>query len=202
MRYNHKCMGKESEIVQDIVENAVIIRSRRRTMSLEINRDAKIVIRIPMRATNKEISEFVLKNAGWIEKHLQKAKAQAEKDHETPKLTETEINHIMKLAKRTIPKRVEYFAPLVGVDYKRISIRKQHTRWGSCSKDGNLNFNALLMLTPPEVLDSVVVHELCHRLEMNHSKRFYDQVYRICPEYDKYDKWLKENGKTILHRLG
>ena len=105
------------------------------------------------------------------------------------------------MAKRTIPQRVAYYAPLVGTDYKRISIRKQQTRWGSCSKDGNLNFNALLLLAPPEVMDSVIVHELCHRLEMNHSRKFYENVYRVFPDYDRCDKWLKENGKMLIHRL-
>ena len=65
----------------------------------------------------------------------------------------------------------------------------------------NLNFNCLLMLAPPEVIDSVVVHELCHRKEMNHSPRFYAEVYRVFPEYDKWNKWLKENGGSLLSRM-
>ena len=79
-------------------------------------------------------------------------------------------------AVKTIPEKVRYYAPLVGVTYGRITIRNQRTRWGSCSSKGNLNFNCLLMLAPPEVLDSVVVHELCHRKEMNHSKMKWNQL--------------------------
>ncbi|MBR4241372.1 MAG: M48 family metallopeptidase, partial [Eubacterium sp.] len=75
------------------------------------------------------------------------------------------------------------------------------TKWGSCSSKGNLNFNCLLMLTPPEVIDSVVVHELCHRKEMNHSKRFYDEVLRVYPDYKKWNKWLKDNGSAIMNRM-
>ena len=86
--------------------------------------------------------------------------------------------------------------------YGRITIRNQRTRWGSCSVKGNLNFNCLLMLTPPQVLDSVVVHELCHRKEMNHSPAFYEHVLRVFPEYRKWDKWLKENGAAIMARMG
>ena len=104
-------------------------------------------------------------------------------------------------AVRVIPARVAYFAPLVGVTYGRITIRNQRSRWGSCSSKGNLNFNCLLMLAPPEVLDSVIVHELCHRLEMNHSKRFYAHVHRVYPEYDRAHAWLKEHGTELMLRM-
>ena len=93
------------------------------------------------------------------------------------------------------------FAPLVGVTYGRITIRSQHTLWGSCSSKGNLNFNCLLMLTPPEVLDYVVVHELCHRKEMNHSARFRAEVEHVLPDYEIQRKWLRENGTALIFRL-
>lgn len=104
-------------------------------------------------------------------------------------------------ALKIILERVRYYAPLIGVTYGRITVRNQKTRWGSCSEKGNLNFNCLLVMTPPEVLDAVIVHELCHRKHMNHSKAFYEEVYRVFPEYDKWDKWLKENGSLLIHRM-
>ena len=79
-------------------------------------------------------------------------------------------------------------------------IRLQKSRWGSCSVDRNLNFNCLLVLMPPEILDSVVVHELCHRRHMNHSKEFYDEVLRIFPDYKRCNKWLKQNGGVFFKR--
>ena len=97
---------------------------------------------------------------------------------------------------------MKYFAPQVGVSYGRITIRNQKTRWGSCSGKGNLNFNCLLMLTPPEVIDYVVVHELCHRKEMNHSKAFWDQVERILPDYKVSEAYLKKEGGAIMARAG
>ena len=100
-----------------------------------------------------------------------------------------------------IPKRVKYFAPIVGVTYGRITIRNQKTRWGSCSAKGNLNFNCLLMLTPPKVLDYVVIHELCHRKEMNHSKSFWAEVEKVMPDYKEAVRWLKEEGRLIMQRL-
>ncbi len=94
-----------------------------------------------------------------------------------------------------------HFAPLVGVSYGRITIRNQRTRWGSCSGKGNLNFNCLLMLAPPEVLDYVVVHELCHRKEMNHSPRFWAEVARVLPDYQQRRRWLKEHGGALVQRM-
>ena len=104
-------------------------------------------------------------------------------------------------ARQYIPERVQYYAPKVGVDYGSITIRSQKSRWGSCSSKGNLSFNCLLMLTPPEVIDSVVVHELCHRKEMNHSAAFYAHVLRVFPEYQTWRRWLKENGPALLLRV-
>ena len=83
----------------------------------------------------------------------------------------------------------------------KISVRKQKTRRGSCSRDGNLSFNCLLMMTPPEVLDYVVVHELCHRMEMNHSQKFWTHVERVLPDYKKSRRWLKENGNRLMIRM-
>jgi hypothetical protein len=117
------------------------------------------------------------------------------------KLTMDEIRELADKALKVIPERVAYYAPLVGVTYTRITIRNQRTRWGSCSSQGSLNFNCLLMLMPPDVMDSVIVHELCHMKEPNHSKKFYEEVLRVFPEYRKCEKWLKENGPALMRRM-
>ena len=90
-----------------------------------------------------------------------------------------------------------YYAQLLGVTYATISIRDQKTRWGSCSSKGNLSFSWRLILAPPKVLDYVVVHELCHRKEMNHSPRFWVLVESMIPDYKTHRKWLKENGEKL-----
>ena len=97
--------------------------------------------------------------------------------------------------------RVAYYAPLIGVSYGKITVRKQKTRWGSCSANKNLSFNCLLMLAPPDVIDSVAVHELCHIKHMNHSKAFYSEVFKVMPNYKECHIWLKENGSRLL-RMG
>ena len=86
------------------------------------------------------------------------------------------------------------------MDYGKITIKDTKSRWGSCSYQGNLNFCWRLILAPEEVLDYIVVHELCHRLEMNHSARFWAEVKRVLPEYEKGKEWLKENGLALLER--
>ena len=176
-----------------------VIRSNRKSMAVEIKLN-KLIIRAPMQATNEDINAFMLKHKVWIEKHLAKAQAQQQAAASVKKLTMDEIRKLADKAVEMIPERVKYYAPLVGVTYGRITIRNQRSKWGSCSSERNLKCNCLLMLAPPEVIDSVVVHELCHRKEMNHSDRFYAEVLRVFPDYHKWDKWLKDNG-TILMSL-
>ena len=119
----------------------------------------------------------------------------------TGKLSESELKEITKKAKKIIPIKVAYFADKMGVSYGRISIRHQRTRWGSCSSEGNLNFNALLMLMPNELVDYVVVHELAHRKELNHSKRFYGVVESFLPDYKNREAQLKEVGAKVIALL-
>lgn len=174
-----------------------VIRSNRKTMGAEIKQN-KLIIRAPLQATNEDINRFMLQNKKWFETHLAKAQAREKAKEGIHKLTQEEILALENRALEVIPERVAHYAPLVGVTYGRITIRRQKSRWGSCSSKGNLNFNCLLMLTPPEVIDSVVVHELCHRKEMNHSDRFYAEVLRVFPDYHKWDKWLKDNGAILM----
>ena len=177
-----------------------IIRSRRKTLCVEI-RGSRVLLRAPQRATRAEIQRFLAEKQPWIEKHLACSLVREEEKKRMPPLTETEIRTLALQAKTLIPDRTAYFARRLGVTFGRITIRCQRTRWGSCSSKGNLNFNCLLMLAPREVLDSVIVHELCHRKHMNHSAAFYAEVLRVFPDYRKWNRWLKENGPLLLGRV-
>ncbi len=182
-------------------EKVQIVRSNRRTLALEITNFGEILVRAPFVMSEQEIFRVVDEKSAWIIKHLQKIQRDKENLCVEGEFTEKEIEKLMKLAKQVIPEKVAYYARLMGVSYGRISVRKQKTRWGSCSKEGNLNFNCLLMMAPPEILDYVVVHELSHRLEMNHSPRFWSHVESILPEYKKSRKWLKGNGNRLMLRM-
>ena len=177
-----------------------IIKSKRKTLSIEVKMD-EVLVRAPQRMTNQQIRVFLEQKREWIDKHQKILQSQAEMVRREPLYTEEDIKEFANKAMQIIPKKVEHYAKMVGVDYGRITIRNQRTRWGSCSSKGNLNFNCLLVLFPDEVIDYVVVHELCHRKHMNHSKAFYAEVERVFPEYKKCQKWLKENGGVYLRRV-
>lgn len=179
--------------------NYELIRSSRKTLSLQV-KDGKLIVRSPMKMSVKEIDKFIIKHKSWVENAISRS---IEKETEAEKygqLSDDEINFLYEKAKEYLPEKTDYYSKIIGVTYGKITIRKQRTLWGSCTSKGNLSFNCLLMLTPPEVIDSVIVHELCHRKEMNHSKKFYSEVYKAFPEYDKWNRWLKENGAVIMAR--
>ena len=179
-----------------------VIRSRRKTISIEVNNDLEVIVRAPKWVSLREIRYFVDEKESWIRKAIARVEKARENRSNLPdvRLSETELQELANKAKTVISDRVEYYAGLLGVSYGRITIRHQKTRWGSCSAKGNLNFNCLLMLAPPEVLDAIVVHELCHRKVMNHSERFYKEVYRVYPDYDKWNKWLRDHGNELQRR--
>lgn len=178
--------------------NPDIIKSDRRSVSLEIRPDGKITLRVPKSMTYREIEKFIEEKSPWIEKSL--AKCHCDNSEVVP-FTDDEIKEMADKALKIIPPKVEYYAGLIGVTYGRITIRNPKTRWGSCSSKGNLNFSCLLVLMPEKVMDSVIIHELCHRKEMNHSDRFYSEILKIMPDYFDCDKWLKENGFKLMRRL-
>ena len=178
-----------------------IVRSRRKTISLEIKKDCRVVLRVPNRMPKRDIVRFLNEKQSWLEENYAKM-VQRNKVRMAAKakyhLSDSKIHELAEQAVEVVPKRVAHYAARMGVTYGRITIRHQRTRWGSCSSNGNLNFNCLLMLAPPEVLDYVVVHELCHRLEMNHSPRFWAQVERVLPDYKVSRKWLREHGNELM----
>ncbi len=178
-----------------------LIRSKRKSISIEIKPDASVVVRAPLHLSERKIRQFVDEKSGWIKKHTEALKNAREQFSELTKLSEKELAQLTEQAKAVIPQRCAYYAKILGVEYGRITVRHQKTKWGSCSSKKNLNFNCLLMLAPPEVLDAVAVHELCHLRHMNHSKEFYGEVLKAYPDYYKWNNWLKKNGAVLLKRL-
>ena len=179
----------------------IIKKSRRRSISVTITKKCEVLVKAPYGINEEYVHKFLNSKHSWIVKHIESQQQQNEKVCSLGKFSASQIAEMKKQARKIIPERVDYYAKIAGITYKRIFIRLQKTRWGSCSNDGNLNFNCLLVMMPSEVLDSVVVHELIHRHHMNHSKAFYDEVISLFPEYKKWDKWLRVNGGIYQARV-
>ena len=188
--------------MENLINNIPIkvIKSNRKTVSVEVKADG-IIVRAPYRMGEQAIHEFLLEKSSWIEKNYMILQERAKNWGDLTPFTDAEIDELAEKALTVIPGKVKYYAKKLGVTYGRITIRNQRTRWGSCSSKGNLNFNCLLMLFPDDVIDSVVVHELCHLKHMDHSAEFYAEVERAFPEYRRCQKWLKEHGGGYLRRL-
>ena len=176
-----------------------LIRARRKTLSIRIMQEGNLEIRAPLGMPKGEIEAFLKEKAQWIETHRAKVLAEYTQGQEAP-LSEEEILTLAEQMRQRLPEKLNRHAASMGVTFGRVTIRCQQTRWGSCSSRGNLNFNCLLMLAPEEVLDYVVVHELAHRKQMNHSALFWQEVERECPDYKKSLRWLKDRGGALLSR--
>ncbi len=180
-----------------------IIRSKRKSISVEIKTDLRIIVRAPINMSQLRINQFIVDKSKWISEHLEIVSNRALKIKEEgwAQFTGEELKEIKRLAKLIISDRVLSTAKRMGVSYNKIALRFQKSRWGSCSLKGNLNFNCLLALCPEEVIDYVIIHELCHLKYMNHSKSFWLLVEKHCPNYKTHKKWLKDNGEKFISRL-
>lgn len=174
-----------------------LIRSDRRSIGIEVDREGKVTVRAPYSCEKKRIDRFLLEKENWIRQKVKLQKENAMKRQEKREMPEAEKKYYRNLAREVLGARTGYYARKMGVTYGRISIREQKTRWGSCSSAGNLNFNWKLVLMPPELLDYVVVHELAHRKEMNHSPRFWAIVEKELPDYCNRREKLKILGRQL-----
>lgn len=165
------------------------IRSRRKTIAIQIDREGQVIVRTPYGITKRQVEEFLDEKKDWL---LQTRQRVEKRKTEQIPISEEVRREGIERAKRIFPERTAYFAKRMGVDYGRITIREQKTRWGSCSSKGNLNFNWKLVLLDPKLLDYVVVHELAHRREMNHSVAFWKVVEAELPDYRERRRRLKE----------
>ena len=216
-----------------------IIRTKRRTMALVVERDGRLIVRAPLRTREESIHQFVKGHETWIRKKQAQFKAYPSfapkqyvdgegfwflgKIHNLEIVEETKpalsLNGSFRLAKSALPKaeavfekwyrrqanqvleeRVAWYAAQHGFQYKRIKITSARTRWGSCSSLGTLSFTWRLVMTPMPVIDYVVIHELVHLQVRNHSKKFWNKVAILMPDYKEKLEWLKKNGHLLSLR--
>ncbi len=178
-----------------------LIRSDRKSFSVSVSLDDGITVRVPFCAPEREIQHFLIEKQHWIITRYLEAEAK-KKNRPVSDLSDDQRAFLEKkyidAAREYFPKRVAYFHSFTGGAYKRITIRDQKTRWGSCSAKGTLSFNWRLMLAPPAILDYVVVHELCHLTHMDHSAAFWQAVETVYPDYRNARKWLKDHGQELV----
>lgn len=165
-----------------------LIRSKRRTLSLEITRDLTVLVRAPLRCSRAEIDRFVQKHEDWIGVHMEK---QRQRLAAHPEPTEEERKALIARAKRELPPKVAHYAAIMGVEPAGITVTSARTRFGSCSAKNRLSFTWRLMTYPEEAIDGVVVHELAHIVHKNHGKDFYALVESVLPDYKRRKKLLE-----------
>ena len=173
-----------------------LIKAKRKTISLSVNNELQVIVRAPMHINKKFIDSFVEKHTQWIEK--QKKIIQNRNNNCTNNaLSKEDIENLKSLAKDLLPKRVKYYSNIMGVSPSGIKITSAKSRWGSCSYKNSLCFSYRVMLLPLELIDLVVVHELSHIRVKDHSKRFYDEVYKYMPDYNIKKQNLRKLELTL-----
>ncbi len=164
-----------------------LIYSDRKTISISVKGGA-VTVRAPLRASKEIIESFIIKNKKWIETHIEKERVRIDKFES---ISEKDIKELKKTAKQYLSEKTEYYANIMGLKYGRITITSAKTRFGSCSSKGNISYSYRLMLYPEAARDYVVVHELAHLVEMNHSKRFYAIIEKVMTDYKIRKRMLK-----------
>lgn len=173
-----------------------IIRSNRRTFSLEITPEARVILRVPHRVKMSEIESVLFKKRAWIRSKQQVILKRRSEIHPI-EFAEGEREGHQKRALEILSGRVEWYAKIHGLVYQSVRISNAKKRWGSCSSRGSLRLNWRLVLAPPEVLDYVVAHELAHLKEPNHSRAFWERVRQMLPSYQQHVAWLKANHHLL-----
>ena len=152
--------------------------ARARTLRLAVYPDASVVVTAPHFFGHGVIERFVEKHSEWIHRHVRRLEGR-----EVIRIQRGEIAKLKMRALARASARCAHFARVYNVRYKKISVRAQKTRWGSCSRSGSLSFNYKLAVIPPHIADYIVVHELCHLSEMNHGKKFWSLVAKSVPQH-------------------
>ena len=165
-----------------------LIRSGRRTLSVEVDPDGGVLVRAPRFTPTWRIDAFVAERADWIERARAR---QARRQENLPVIREEEKPLYVKRAKAVLPGKIEYFARRMGVEPTGLTVTSARTRFGSCSGKNRLSFSWRLMAYPEAAIDYVVVHELAHIRYKDHSRAFYGFIESVLPDYRDRIKLLK-----------
>lgn len=177
--------------IEDVSLPLVLERSKRKTLAIQVTCDVQLWVKAPLQMSEREINRFIQRKQFWIYKQAKRQLVNLEKK---TLRSEEELQQLREQARVVLTAKTKAYAQQLGVCFQRIRIGNQRTRWGSCSSLGTISYNWKLILMPDEIIDYVVVHELCHRIEMNHSPKFWQLVAGILPDYALRREWLKQHG--------
>ena len=181
---------------KDAIRYDMHLNPRARRIKIIVRRDGTIVVTKPRRASVREIELFVQKNAQWIARVRERFAS-------LPKISRIETSskeykRFKKSALNFVQRRLEDLNTHYHLRYAKVFVRNQKTRWGSCSRAGNLSFNYRLIFLPPHLADYLLVHELCHLGQMNHSRAFWELAAQTIPDYAMRRKELRKLERTLL----
>lgn len=186
-------MKKIIKLGEENIEYELRISKRAKSIRLAVYHDGNFVVTMPEQVNESVVEKFIIKKADWIIKKINHAKNNPKTClRRQVKLTKKEFEKYKNEAHTLACRRLEHFNQFYNLEWKNISIKNTKTRWGSCSKKGNLNFNYKIILLPPELSDYIIIHELCHLGEFNHSKNFWKLVAKTCPNYLILRKQIKK----------
>lgn len=164
---------------------------RAKHVRITVKKDQSVILTIPHRMKESEGRAFAESKQAWIEEALAKMRKRPQPPFAVPQGSVREYRKHKEAARELILSRLEHFNEMYAFIWKNVSIKNTSSRWGSCSKQGNLNFNYRLLFLPQEHADYVVVHELCHLEEFNHSEKFWKLVEKAVPDYRKLRKQMR-----------
>lgn len=164
---------------------------RTRSVRLSVYPDGRVVVSAPRFVSLRRIRQFVESRAGWIGDRMNAFRERGVPIADPVRAKKAYLEH-KEAARILVHDRLAHFNQIYGFSYKRVCIKNQKTRWGSCSKRGNLNFSYRVALLPPHLTDYIVIHELCHLAEMHHGEAFWQLVARCCPQYMEYRRALRQ----------
>jgi predicted metal-dependent hydrolase len=190
---------KNIKLGNNLLNYTLRISPRARHLRLTVHPRDGLLVTVPRRMSLKLAENFIKQKSSWIISKLDYIKNHPLAKFTPEKKEQERIDYIhhKELARILVKKRLEYFNQFYNFKFGRISIRNQKTRWGSCSRAGNLNFNYKISRLPQNLADYVVVHELCHLRELNHSPRFWSLVAQTIPDYLKIRKELRYSERTL-----
>ncbi len=185
---------KTIELQRNTVGYTLRLDKRSRGVRLSVASGGVFTVSAPPTLRQSRIEEFILQKAGWVlDKIAYFSKFPVRKPIRRAQGKKHFAEH-KERARALVHERLEYFNQFYGVKWNRIAIRNQRSRWGSCSRKGNLNFSYKLALLPAHLSDYIIVHELCHLKELNHGQKFWDLVAKVVPNHRELRRELKKNS--------